>query len=209
MSGQDIKDTSPDIDGGTSVLSLERRDAILNCLSKQNFMSIAGQDGLKILSADYIKALIASLRTDLAQESSTTKSIPEQAGKPVPGKTSTPKPVNKPTDSVSSPPDRSYKSAPTEKENPPTKSVAEKKKDSSGMPNAFIGLSIAGIALMAHLCLCCFMCHGTSSSDLRDDKPLLTLNPSNLSGIKSPTLLQDNVIISSSGGIYSLFCSCF
>ncbi|BAF21830.1 formin-like protein 11 precursor [Oryza sativa Japonica Group] len=202
MSGQDIKDTSPDIDGGTSVLSLERRDAILNCLSKQNFMSIAGQDGLKILSADYIKALIASLRTDLAQESSTTKSIPEQAGKPVPGKTSTPKPVNKPTDSVSSPPDRSYKSAPTEKENPPTKSVAEKKKDSSGMPNAFIGLSIAGIALMAHLCLCCFMCHGTSSSDLRDDKPLLTLNPSNLSAASKSS--QGNPIDVNKLGVVSL-----
>uniref|UniRef100_A0A0E0ECS3 Formin-like protein n=1 Tax=Oryza meridionalis TaxID=40149 RepID=A0A0E0ECS3_9ORYZ len=202
MSGQDIKDTSPDIDGGTSVLSLEMRDTILNCLSKQNFMSIAGQDGAKILSADYIKALIASLRTDLAQESSTTKSIPEQAGKPVPGKTSTPKPVNKPTDSVSSPPDRSYKSAPTEKENPPTKSVAEKKKDSGGMPNAFVGLSIAGIALMAHLCLCCFMCHGTSSSDLRDDKPLLTLNPSNLSAASKSS--QGNPIDVNKLGVVSL-----
>uniref|UniRef100_A0A0E0LLW0 Formin-like protein n=1 Tax=Oryza punctata TaxID=4537 RepID=A0A0E0LLW0_ORYPU len=202
MSGQDSKDTSTDIDEGTSVLSPEIRHTILNCLSKQNFMSVAGQDGAKFLSADYIKALIASLRTDLAQESSATKSTPEQAGKPVPEKTPTPKPVNKPTYSVSSPPDRSYKSAPTEKENPPTKSVAEKKRDSSGMPTAIISLSIAGIALMALLCLCCFMCGGTSSSDLRDDKPLLTLNLSNLSAASKSS--QGNPIDVNKLGVVSL-----
>uniref|UniRef100_A0A0D9X005 Formin-like protein n=1 Tax=Leersia perrieri TaxID=77586 RepID=A0A0D9X005_9ORYZ len=193
MSGQDSKDTPE-----SSVLSPEIRHSILNCLSKQNFLSVAGQDGAKTLSVDYIKALIASLRRDLVLGSSAAKSTPEeatQAGKPVPGKTPTPKPAKKPSDSTSTP---------TEKEVPTTKSVA-KKKDSSGIPTiAIIGLSIAGVALMALLCLCCCMCRGnkTSSYDLKDDKPLLTLNLSNLSAASKSN--QGNPIDVNKLGVLSL-----
>ncbi|KAF0905196.1 hypothetical protein E2562_000986 [Oryza meyeriana var. granulata] len=203
MSGQDSKDTSPDIEEGTSVLSPEIRHSILNCLSKQNILSVAGQDGAKTLSADYIQALIASLKRDLVQGSSATKSTPEQAskpslapatqaGKPVPVKTPTLKPAKKPSDTASSPPDHS------------SKSVA-KKKDSSGMPTtAIIGLSIAGIALMALLCLCCCICRGnkTSSYDMRDDKPLLGLNMSNLSAASKSS--QGNTIDVNKLGALSL-----
>jgi hypothetical protein len=48
------------------------------------------------------------------------------------------------------------------------------------------GLSVACIALMALICLCCCACRGDDSSessyDLRDDKPLLSLNLSDMSG---------------------------
>ncbi|KAG8099738.1 hypothetical protein GUJ93_ZPchr0013g36954 [Zizania palustris] len=194
ISGQNSKDASPDIEEGTSAIPPEIKRIILNCLSKQNFPSVFGQDGAKSLSADYIKALISSLRGDLDQGPSSTTLTPEQASrpppapatqaaKPDPGKTSTSKPAKNPIDSVSSPdsPDSSTKSTPTEKEVPPTKSVA--KKDSSGRPTtAIIGLSVAAMALVALLCLCYCMCRGnkTSSYELKDDKPVPSLNLSNL-----------------------------
>ncbi|KAL6657910.1 hypothetical protein ACP70R_005690 [Stipagrostis hirtigluma subsp. patula] len=65
-----------------------------------------------------------------------------------------------------------------------SKKSAAKKESSSGMPTAaIIGLSVAGIALLALLFLCCCMFRATqtSSYDLKDDKPLLGVNLSGLS----------------------------
>jgi hypothetical protein len=49
------------------------------------------------------------------------------------------------------------------------------------------GLSVACIALMALICLCCCAFNSSESSyDLRDDKPLLSLNLSDMSGETQP-----------------------
>ncbi|XP_062184802.1 formin-like protein 18 isoform X2 [Phragmites australis] len=61
----------------------------------------------------------------------------------------------------------------------------DKSKDSSSA-TIVAGLSVSCIALVALICLCCCACRGNHSSassyDLRDDKPLLSLNLSDLSG---------------------------
>ncbi|RLN33882.1 formin-like protein 11 [Panicum miliaceum] len=80
--------------------------------------------------------------------------------------------------------DPSLRTSPKEKTVPPTKEYVAKKENNSGMPTiAIAGLCVSAIALLAILCLCCYMCRANkaSSSKVRDDKPLLGLNQSDLS----------------------------
>lgn len=57
-----------------------------------------------------------------------------------------------------------------------------KSKDNSG--TVIAGLSVACIALVALICLCCCACRGSDdSASSYDDKPLLSLNMSELSGV--------------------------
>ncbi|XP_062187170.1 formin-like protein 11 [Phragmites australis] len=181
ISGKDSKDASPDIEeGANKALSPEIKRTLLNCLSKQPLV-VSAQESAKDLPIDYIKALLASLRGDLAQgPSDTTATLA-----PPPTVKSTPSPsLGKTSSTKSDKPDSSSETTPKKKTVPPTKKSAAQKKDSSGMPTAaIVGLSVSGIALIALLCLCCCMCRGkqNSSYDLKDDKPLLSLNLSDLS----------------------------
>jgi hypothetical protein len=188
ISGTDTKDSSPgNEEGADKALSPEIKQTLLSCLSKQPLV-VSLQESAKNLPNDYVEALVASLTRDLAQGTSDTTATPGappigKATTPSLGKDSSPKPDNGS--------DSSSEATPKEKMVPPTKISAAKEEDSSGMPTtAIIGLAVSGIALLALLCLCCCMCRGnrTSSYDSKDDKPLLSLNLSDLSGMNCTDL---------------------
>ncbi|KAJ1291293.1 hypothetical protein BS78_02G305800 [Paspalum vaginatum] len=178
ISGQAL---SPETEGTSKALSPEIKNTLLNCLSKQPLV-IAAQKSAKDLPIDYIKMLLALLRRDVAQEPPGAVATPEppaavksnqsnSLGEPVPSSETTPK----------------------EKQMPPTKKSKEKKEDGSGMPTiTIIGLSVSAIALLALLCLCCCVAKQASSSAVRDDKPLLSLNLSGLSASRKSS--QENPI---------------
>ncbi|CAM0149481.1 unnamed protein product [Urochloa decumbens] len=176
VSGKDTTDNSED---ASKALSPEIKNTLLNCLSKQPLV-VAAQQSAKNLPIDYIKMLLASLRRDVAQ------GPPGAAATPTPPTAvkSTPSPsLGEPSSPI---PDRKtdpLSETPKEKTEPPAKKSVTKK-DSGGMPTAAIfGLSVSAIALLALICLCCCMCRANkaSSSKVRDDKPLLVLNQSDLS----------------------------
>ncbi|XP_021309320.1 formin-like protein 11 isoform X2 [Sorghum bicolor] len=152
LSGKDTKDSSPETEN----------------------------ESAKNLPIDYIKMLIAMLRSDVAQgppgASATPAPPPAVKSNPSLGEPSSTKPDKNPV-----PPSET---TPKEKTVPQTEKTAAKKEDNSGMPTtALIGLSVSAIALLALLCLCCCVCRAKqgSSSDVRDDKLLVNLNLSNLS----------------------------
>ncbi|CAN6199302.1 unnamed protein product [Urochloa humidicola] len=178
VSGKDTKDNSDDL---SKALSPEIKNTLLNCLSKQPLV-VAAQQSAKNLPIDYIKMLLASLRRDVAQgpPGAAATPAPPTAVKSTPlpslGEPSSPIPDRK-TDPLS-------ETSPKENTVPPTKKSVTKKEDSGGMPTAaIVGLSVSAIALLALLCLCCCMCRANraSLSNVRDDKPLLGLNQSDLS----------------------------
>ncbi|OEL37157.1 Formin-like protein 11, partial [Dichanthelium oligosanthes] len=178
VSGKDTKDNSED---SSKVLSPEIKNTLLNCLSKQPLV-IAAQESAKNLPIDYIKMLLASLRRDVAQ------GPPGAAATPAPPaalKSTPPPSLGEPSSPIpDKKPDPSSETSPKENTVPPTKISVAKKEESSGMPTtAIIGLSVSAIALLALLCLCCCMCRAkqATSSDVRDDKPILVLNQSTLS----------------------------
>ncbi|OEL30832.1 Formin-like protein 18 [Dichanthelium oligosanthes] len=81
-----------------------------------------------------------------------------------------------------------------------------KSKDNSG--TVIAGLSVACIALVALICLCCCACRGTDdSASSYDDKPLLSLNMSDLSGATKLTTAA--FFFSSSVRPISLMRRCF
>ncbi|CAO1941717.1 unnamed protein product [Urochloa humidicola] len=178
VSGKDTKDNS---DEPSKALSPEIKNTLLNCLSKQPLV-VAAQQSAKNLPIDYIKMLLASLRSDVAQGPPGAVATPAPPtvvkSTPLPslGEPSSPIPDRK-TDPLS-------ETSPKENIVPPTKKSVTKKEDSGGMPTAaIVGLSVSAIAFLALLCLCCCMCRANkaSSSNIRDDKPLFGLNQSDLS----------------------------
>lgn len=200
ISGKDTKDNSPETEDASKALSPEIKNTLLNCFSKQPLV-IAAQESAKDLPIDYIKMLIAMLRRDVAQ------GLPGAVATPAPaavksnqstlGEPSSTKPDKKP--------DLSSETTPIEKPVPPAKKSMAKKEDTSGMPTiAIIGLSVSAIALLALICLCCYVCHAkqTSSSAVRDDKLLLSLNLSDLSASRKSS--QENPIDINKLGALSL-----
>ncbi|WVZ66275.1 hypothetical protein U9M48_015519 [Paspalum notatum var. saurae] len=167
ISGQVL---SPETEGTSKALSPEIKNTLLNCLSKQPLV-IAAQKSAKDLPIDYIKMLLALLRRDVAQEPPGAVAAP-----------ATPAAMKSNQSNSLGEPDPSSETTPKEKPMPPSKKSMEKKEDGSGMPTiAIIGLSVSAIALLALLCLCCCVAKQASSSAVRDDKPLLSLNLSGLS----------------------------
>jgi len=182
LSGKDTKDSSPETENVSKALPPQIKNTLLNCLSKHPLV-VAAQESAKNLPIDYIKMLIAMLRSDVAQgppgASATPAPPPAVKSNPSLGEPSSTKPDKNPV-----PPSET---TPKEKTVPQTEKTAAKKEDNSGMPTtALIGLSVSAIALLALLCLCCCVCRAKqgSSSDVRDDKLLVNLNLSNLSGMK-------------------------
>jgi hypothetical protein len=184
VSGKDTKDNSPETEDASKALSPEIKKTLLNCLSKQPLVVLA-QESANKLPIDFIKMLLAFIRRDVAQgppgavvdpappadvKSTPSPSLAELAS-PIPEEQTDP----------------SLGASPKEKTVPPTKESVAKTENNRGMPTiAIVGLCVSAIALLALLCLCCCMCRANkaSSSNARDDKPLLDLKQSDLSGTK-------------------------
>ncbi|RLM84999.1 formin-like protein 11 [Panicum miliaceum] len=218
VSGKDTKDNSPETEDASKALSPEIKKTLLNCLSKQPLVVLA-QESTNKLPIDFIEMLLAFIRRDVAQgppgavvdpappadvKSTPSPSLGELAS-PIPEKQTDP----------------SLGTSPKEKTMPPTKESMAKTENNRGMATiANLGLCVSAIALLTLLCLCCCMCHANkaSSSNVRDDKPLLDLKQSDLSAasympsegnpidvnklgtlpVKSETVQNGNVKLSSS-----------
>ncbi|KAF0893553.1 hypothetical protein E2562_026969 [Oryza meyeriana var. granulata] len=84
----------------------------------------------------------------------------------------------------------------------------KKSKEESNSMVVIVGLSVAScVALVALICICCCACRGSASSsspyDLRDDKPLLSLNLSDLSSGSSRKSCATPIDVSRLGALTS------
>lgn len=168
-------------EGITATLSPEVANTLLDCLSKHNFPFLDGASGHRqqeaaaagslLPNSNNIKPPSASKRRNLLEgDSAAHYSFSPPAKEAIRSVLS--------SKAEARPLVTSMKKA--------AKPVPKNKSKDSSSATVAVGLSVACIALVALICLCCCACHGNhnpaSPYDLRDDKPLLSLNLSDLSG---------------------------